>query len=94
MSGEIILAVDHKPNSIHGTRLYLERAGFEMISVGEGEAATRAASEDNPGLTELEIMLPETEGLEVFRRLLALDNTIKFTPPGEKAVLFNREIGD
>ena len=71
MTGELILLVDDEPNIVQLARLYLEREGFRVESVGEGLAALAAASRLQPSLVVLDIMLPGLDGLEVCRRLQA-----------------------
>lgn len=74
MSGELILLVDDEPNIVQLARLYLERDGFRVQAVGDGEAALQAAGRLNPALMVLDLMLPKLDGLEVCRQLRALDS--------------------
>jgi len=71
MSGERILIVDDEPNIVQLARLYLERDGYKVDSVGDGCSALEAAENHPPALMVLDIMLPELDGLEVCRRLRA-----------------------
>ena len=48
---------------------YLEREGFAVDSVGDGQEALASADESLPDLVVLDIMLPGLDGLEVCRRL-------------------------
>jgi len=48
---------------------YLERAGFAVESVGDGNEALARADAQLPDLVVLDIMLPGLDGLEVCRRL-------------------------
>ncbi|MBV9844330.1 MAG: response regulator transcription factor [Kutzneria sp.] len=64
-----VLVVDDDETVRDVVRRYLERAGFEVISVGDGEAALASAAEWSPGLVVLDLMLPGIDGLEVCRQL-------------------------
>ncbi len=76
MSGELILIVDDEPNIVQLARMYLERDGFRVASVGDGKAALEAVARQKPALMVLDIMLPEMDGLEVCRRLRAQDSPL------------------
>jgi two-component system, OmpR family, alkaline phosphatase synthesis response regulator PhoP len=71
MSGELILLVDDEPNIVQLARMYFEREGFRIDSVGDGKSALEAVGRLKPALMVLDIMLPEVDGLEVCRRLRA-----------------------
>jgi len=66
---ELILLVDDEPSIIQLARLYLEREGFRIQSVNDGEAALNAVAKDLPALVVLDVMLPKLDGFEVCRRL-------------------------
>lgn len=76
MSGERILIVDDEPNIVQLARLYLERNGYKVDSVGDGLSALEAVEQNSPALMVLDIMLPEMDGLEVCRRLRASGNSL------------------
>ena len=71
---ELILLVDDEPSIIQLSRMYLEREGFRINSVGDGESALARIARDHPGLVVLDVMLPKLDGFEVCRRLRALDD--------------------
>jgi len=71
MSGELILLVDDEPNILQLARMYMERDGYRVESVGDGLAALEAVHRLNPALVILDLMLPGMDGLEVCRRLRA-----------------------
>jgi len=66
---ELILLVDDEPSIIKLARLYLEREGFRVEAVNDGEAALTAVARDQPALVVLDVMLPKLDGFEVCRRL-------------------------
>ncbi len=74
MAGETILVVDDEANIVHLARMYLERDGFQVVSVGDGAAALEAVRRLRPALVVLDVMLPEVDGFEVCRRLRAEGN--------------------
>jgi DNA-binding response OmpR family regulator len=76
MSGELILLVDDEPNIVQLARMYLEREGFRVQSVGDGQAALQAVERLKPVLMVLDLMLPVMDGLEVCRRLRLQENPI------------------
>ncbi len=68
---ELILLVDDEPSILHLSRLYLEREGFRIDSVMDGEAALSAVAREHPALVVLDVMLPKLDGFEVCRRMRA-----------------------
>jgi two-component system alkaline phosphatase synthesis response regulator PhoP len=76
MSGELVLVVDDEASIVQLARLYLERDGFRVASVGDGLSALKAVAEQSPSLMVLDVMLPELDGLEVCRRLRASNNPV------------------
>ena len=65
----LVLVVDDEPHIVQLTRMYLEREGYRVHSVGDGEAALRAVASLHPDALVLDIMLPKLDGLEIVRRL-------------------------
>jgi two-component system alkaline phosphatase synthesis response regulator PhoP len=76
MSGEMILLVDDEPNIVQLARMYLEREGFRVQAVGDGQSALQAVEQHKPALMVLDLMLPVMDGMEVCRRLRAHENTL------------------
>lgn len=66
-----ILVVDDDATVAEVLTRYLEREGFAVDTVGDGEAALAAAASSPPDLVVLDLMLPGIDGLEVCRRLRA-----------------------
>src|SRR5690349_9258772 len=71
---ELILLVDDEPSIIQLSRMYLEREGFRIESVNDGEAALTSVARELPALVVLDVMLPKLDGFEVCRRLRAMNN--------------------
>ena len=81
-----ILVVDDDPTVVEVLTRYLEREGFEVRSVTDGSAAVEAATRDLPDLVVLDLMLPEMNGLDVFRRIRLMGRVpvIMLTALGEE----------
>ncbi|MBM4423170.1 MAG: response regulator transcription factor [Chloroflexi bacterium] len=71
MPGELILLVDDEANIVELAKMYLEREGFRIASVGDGALAVEAVKKEPPALVVLDIMLPTFDGYEVCRRVRA-----------------------
>ena len=75
--GARILVVDDDPNLLRMLRRGLILAGYAVEAVEDGDAALRAAREQEPDLVVLDVMLPEpVDGLEVARRLRAAGSEV------------------
>ena len=68
-----VLVVDDEPTIAEVVSRYLERAGYEVRSAGDGLHALALVAEGLPDLVVLDLMLPGLNGLEVMRRLRDID---------------------
>lgn len=68
-----VLVVDDEPTIAEVVSRYLERAGYEVRSAGDGVRALALVAEGLPDLVVLDLMLPGLNGLEVMRRLRDID---------------------
>jgi two-component system alkaline phosphatase synthesis response regulator PhoP len=66
---QTILVVDDEPRIAAIARDYLERAGFAVITAGDGAQALEAARSAQPSLVVLDLNLPVVDGMTVARRL-------------------------
>ena len=66
-----VLVVDDEAAIREAVGYALEREGFEVVEVGDGEAALDAARSDEFDVVVLDLMLPGVSGLDVCRRLRA-----------------------
>ncbi len=73
---ETILLIDDEPSIVSLARMYLERDGFSVESVGDGLQALEFVEKLHPGLLVLDVMLPGMDGFEVCRRLRAAGNQV------------------
>ncbi|HET6456790.1 MAG TPA: response regulator transcription factor [Armatimonadota bacterium] len=69
-----ILIVDDDNNTCEMIRMQLDTAGFEAFCVQSGREALAVAKEQRPSLMILDLMMPEMDGLEVFRELRRTTN--------------------
>lgn len=76
MAGDLVLLVDDEPSIIQLAQMYLEKEGFQVISVGDGKHALAVTREKKPALIVLDVMLPGVDGFEVCRQLRAEDNPV------------------
>ena len=64
-----VMVVDDEARIVDLARDYLEHAGFEVITAGDGEAALETARAAHPDLVVLDLGLPGIDGLDVTREL-------------------------
>ena len=76
MAGELILVVDDEPSIVQLAQMYLEQEGFNVESVGDGQAALEAVEKLQPALVVLDVMLPEVDGFDVCRKLRGDGNPV------------------
>jgi two-component system alkaline phosphatase synthesis response regulator PhoP len=69
MTTRTILVVDDEPGIVQIARDYLDRAGFRVVTAGDGREALRLARAETPALLVLDLMLPGMDGLDVTRAL-------------------------
>ena len=69
MASRTILVVDDEPEIVQIARDYLDRAGYRVISSGDGREALRLARTESPALVVLDLMLPGMDGLDVTRAM-------------------------
>jgi DNA-binding NarL/FixJ family response regulator len=73
-SARRVLVVDDHPSFRRCARTLLEAEGFEVVGeAADGAAAVAAVADLAPALVLLDIQLPDIDGFEVARRLLADD---------------------
>jgi two-component system response regulator ResD len=70
-----ILVIEDEASIVQVIRLYLERAGFTVISASDGIAGIELHAREHPDLVILDLMLPLLDGMEVCRRIRSWANT-------------------
>ena len=69
VQGERILVCDDDPQIQRALRLVLREAGYEVTVTGSGEEALDRAALIGPHAAIVDLMLPDSDGIEVCRRL-------------------------
>src|SRR3989337_2307601 len=64
-----ILVVDDELEIVRLVRAYMERAGFAVVTAGEGRQALAVFRHERPNLVVLDLNLPGMDGLDVCRAL-------------------------
>ncbi len=69
-----VLIIDDEPSIIELARLYLEREGMTVQGAATGQAGLDAFQSGTWDLIILDLMLPDTDGFEVCRRIRAVSS--------------------
>jgi diguanylate cyclase (GGDEF)-like protein len=75
---ERILVVDDSDRTVETLTIALTVNGWSVLSASSGDEALRVAGERAPHVVVCDLHLPGVDGLEVMRRLHAVDDTIPF----------------
>ena len=70
-----ILIIEDEANIVQLIRLYLEQAGFTVVSASDGVSGLELHAREHPDLVILDLMLPALDGMEVCRRIRAWAST-------------------
>lgn len=70
-----ILIIEDEANIAQVLRLYLEQAGYAVLTAGDGVAGLELHAREHPDLIILDLMLPALDGMEVCRRIRSWANT-------------------
>lgn len=66
-----ILYIEDEAQMIELTRMVLEREGFEVLGAVGGIQGLDAVKREKPDLILLDLMMPDIDGWEVYRRIKA-----------------------
>lgn len=66
-----ILIVEDSPTILHQVKQELIAVGYEVLEATNGEEALRVASDQQPRLVLLDVILPKLNGYQVCRKLKA-----------------------
>lgn len=69
MSAARVICIEDEPDMIDLMRLLLTRKGFEFIGARGGAEGLRLIASQKPDLILLDLMMPDMDGWEVYRRL-------------------------
>jgi DNA-binding response OmpR family regulator len=67
--GPLVLCADDDEDILSLVALRLERAGFQVVTAPDGDAAVEAARAQRPALAVLDVMMPKRTGYEVLAEL-------------------------
>ena len=67
-----VMAVDDDPQDLRSIRDTLASAGYQPVVTGDPEDALRLMEKEEPRLVILDLMLPNTDGIELMRALLEI----------------------
>ena len=65
-----VLVVDDDPQALRYVRDALTNAGYEVVSTVDPDEAIRLTDQDPPHLALLDLMLPDTDGIDLMRSIL------------------------
>jgi two-component system response regulator VicR len=71
-----VMVVDDEPDTLELIQLVLESGGFKVIPASSGAEALKIIETVRPGLVLLDIMMPDMDGWEVFRKIKEKDSNI------------------
>jgi len=69
MTDQRIVYFEDDNDMVELVRIILGREGFQVDGVAEGQAGIKLVKEILPDLILLDLMLPDMDGLEIFRQL-------------------------
>ena len=76
---QMILVVDDNKEVVRAIQVYLEQAGYEVLTAYDGATALHILRQEQPDLIVLDLMLPDYDGLDI-TRFVRRDATLKSTP--------------
>ncbi|OUC05634.1 hypothetical protein RY27_26035 [Litorilinea aerophila] len=87
MANETILVVDDDELIVDALTYQLKRAGYQVLTAYDGEAALQAARTGHPDLILLDVMMPKMQGWEVCRAIRATSTVpiLMITARGQEA---------
>lgn len=75
MSTHLILLADDEPHITHIISHKLTRAGYEVVTVEDGEMAFQTALERKPSAIVTDLQMPYLSGIELAQQLTANEST-------------------
>ncbi|GIN70811.1 DNA-binding response regulator [Bacillus sp. J14TS2] len=66
---EKVLVIDDEPSIVTLLQFNLEKAGFAVITAGDGNSGLQKALEEDPTLIILDLMLPGMDGMDVCKTI-------------------------
>jgi len=88
-----VLVVDDEPDTLELVRLVLESGGFKTMLASSGKEALKMIETTKPDIVLLDIMMPDMDGWEIFRKIKAKHSTIPIAILTAKAQNIDRLLG-
>ncbi|MDP3105561.1 MAG: response regulator [Candidatus Methanoperedens sp.] len=88
-----VLIVDDEPDTLELVKLVLESGGFETVLAKSGKEALIELEVSKPDLVLLDIMMPDMDGWEVFRKIKEKNAKMPIAILTAKAQNFDRLLG-
>ena len=70
-----ILIVDDSPAQLYSLQKIVEEGGHQTVTANSGEAAIEIATDENPALILMDIVMPGMGGYQATRKLNSSDST-------------------
>ncbi|MFZ2412322.1 MAG: response regulator [Candidatus Methanoperedens sp.] len=88
-----VLIVDDEPDTLELIKLVLESGGFETMLAANGMEALVQIERTKPDLVLLDIMMPDMDGWDVFRRIKEINPKIPIAILTAKAQNIDKLLG-
>lgn len=88
-----VLIVDDEPDTLELVKLVLESGGFETMLAASGMEALAQIDRTIPDMVLLDIMMPDMDGWDVFRKIKEKDSRIPIAILTAKAQNIDRLLG-
>lgn len=88
-----VLIVDDEPDTLELVKLVLESGGFKTVLAASGKEALNELEASKPDLVLLDIMMPDMDGWEVFRKIKEKNAKMPIAILTAKAQNFDRLLG-
>lgn len=92
-SDKKVLIVDDEPDTLELVKLVLESGGFKTVLAANGTEALKEMETSLPDLVLLDIMMPDMDGWEVFRKIKEKNSNLPVAILTAKAQNFDRLLG-
>jgi two-component system response regulator VicR len=88
-----VLVVDDEPDTLELVKLVLESGGFEVILANNGMEALAEIEKIKPDIVLLDIMMPDMDGWDVFRKIKERNSEIPIAILTAKAQNIDKLLG-
>lgn len=88
-----VLVVDDEPDTLELVKLVLESGGFEAVLANNGIEAFTQIENEKPDLVLLDIMMPDMDGWDVFRKIRERNSNIPIAILTAKAQNIDKLLG-